>query len=89
MPEGVAERHGQHEERQGHQQDREMAAKGGDVGGAQGHQDRVRHAVDEVQDGRQQKAHVPAQADLQIKAREAQSPIRDAKLEPLLKVFGQ
>lgn len=71
VPEGVAEHHGEHEERQGHQQDGEMAAKRGDVGRAQGHQDGVGHTVDEVQDGRQQKAHVPAQADLQIKAREA------------------
>ena len=67
MPEGVAEHYREHEERQGHQQDGEMTSKRGDVGRAQGHQDRVGHAVDEVQDGRQQKAHVPAQADLQSK----------------------
>lgn len=64
MPEGVAEHHGEHEERHGHQQDGQMAANRGDMGGAQRHQDRVCHAVDEVQDGRQQKAHVPTQADL-------------------------
>lgn len=73
VPESVAERYGKHEERQGHQQHGEMAAKRGDVGGAEGHQDGVGHAVDEVQDGRQQKAHVPAQADLWVKARQGQS----------------
>lgn len=73
VPEGVAEHHREHEQRHRHQQDGEMAANRGDVGGAQRHQDRVGHAVDEVQDGRQQKAHVPAQADLQIRAREAVS----------------
>lgn len=52
VPKGVAEHHGQHEERHGHQQDGHMAPHRGDVGGAQRHQDRVGHAVDEVQDGR-------------------------------------
>lgn len=69
MPEGVAERHGEHEERQRHQQDGEMAAKGGDVGGAERHQDGVGHAVDKVQNGRQQKAHVPAQPHLRFRVR--------------------
>lgn len=50
-----------------------MAAERGDVGGAQGHQDRVGHAMDEVQDGRQQKAHVSAQTDLWMKAGEGLS----------------
>ena len=33
------------------------------MGGAQRHEDRVGHAVDEVQDGGEQEAHVPAEAD--------------------------
>ena len=64
VPKGVAECHGEHEERQRHQQHGKMAAEGGDVGGAEGHQDGVGHAVDEVQDGCQQEAHVPTQTNL-------------------------
>lgn len=53
MPEGEAERYGKYKEGHGHQQNREVAAKGRDVGCAEGHQDRVGHAVNKVQDGRQ------------------------------------
>lgn len=73
VPEGVAEYHWEHKQRHRHQQDGKMAPERRDVGGAEGHQDRVGHAVDEVQDGRQQKAHVSAQTDLRIEAGEALS----------------
>lgn len=60
MPEGVAEHRREYKERQGHQQDGEMPPKRGDMGSAERHEDGVSHAMNEVQDGGQQKAHVPA-----------------------------
>lgn len=64
VPEGVAECHREHKQRHGHQQDGEVAPKGRDVGSTEGHQDGISHAVNKVQDGRQQQTHVSAQADL-------------------------
>lgn len=64
VPEGVAEHHRQHEERRRHQQHGQVAPHRRHVGGAERHEDGVRHPVDEVQDGGQQEAHVAAETHL-------------------------